>query len=631
MRFGDLRSDAAFLTEQAAQMHEDLEGIGAYALRRLNPSAHTSAEELADTAERMQRKLQKSEKLLGMLEKHQADISELCSETEQGIIKLKSDKMKLTAPEEIREIEEQISRLQEQKEKLDWMQQSACEMTEQFRDRVNRTGEILHNVEDAHSGLIQAAQRRKDIAKGVVTAPAKVAASSFKRTAKDAVRRANPLDKQINKGDTADHGMESLRLAYRTGKKTVQTAKSTAKTAKSTVKAVKKAPRVVVNIAKQTVNAVRKTVRVTAAVLTHVVAALINPVTWIILFCGVVIYVILSIVVIIMGGASTQDATQAISYTQQVGIDDTDMDEAREFYRLACDRNKGNFSNLINGLYYSASNLKNSDLVYMERNAVGTIRQYTRGFPTNTWKNSLIAAWLISLPEEHAIAIAYVYLEKQENTAHGTEQQIYQIEYTQDVFNEIVDQAVRWSDTTYGHQQCAGNNCSEHHDRRPNPAYQAAQTEYTNCVNRRDDFNAMVVPRANDYARLLNQYYNAPPPAQSAMQGALDNAWAMLVQAFRNWESVFGYTGWTIDEYIGINGSAWLQQFTDTAWRTLQNTDEYITTTYYTCDHLHTLHSIGLYTYDKETVMTALGFTDADKEWENLIELGMTLDLTGGA
>ena len=24
-------------------------------------------------------------------------------------------------------------------------------------------------------------------------------------------------------------------------------------------------------------------------------------------------------------------------------------------------------------------------------------------------------------------------------------------------------------------------------------------------------------------------------------------------------------------------------------------------------------------------------FTDADKEWENLIELGMTLDLTGGA
>ncbi len=285
-------------------------------------------------------------------------------------------------------------------------------------------------------------------------------------------RRANPLDKRINIDDTADHGMETLRLAYRTGKKTVQTAKTTvkttAKTAKSTVKTVKNSSRVIVNTTKQTVNVVRKTVRVTAAVLTHVAAALINPITWILLFFGMVIFVILSIVVIIMGGASTQDAALAITYTQQVGIDDADMDEAREFYRLACDRNKGNFSNVLSDLYYSASDLKNSDLAYMERNTVGTIRQYTRGFPTDTWKNSLIAAWMISLPEEQAIAIAYVYLEQQENTAHGTEQQIYQIEYTQDVFNEIVDHAVQWSDTTYGHQQCAGNNCSAHHGRRPN-------------------------------------------------------------------------------------------------------------------------------------------------------------------
>ena len=115
------------------------------------------------------------------------------------------------------------------------------------------------------------------------------------------------------------------------------------------------------------------------------------------------------------------------------------------------------------------------------------------------------------------------------------------------------------------------------------------------------------------------------------MQGALDNAWAMLVQAFRNWESVFGYTGWTINEDIGINGSAWLHQFVDGAQATLDSTEPTITTTYWTCDHLHTLHSIGLFNYDKDTVMTVLGFTDADKELENLIELGMTLDLTGGA
>ena len=30
-------------------------------------------------------------------------------------------------------------------------------------------------------------------------------------------------------------------------------------------------------------------------------------------------------------------------------------------------------------------------------------------------------------------------------------------------------------------------------------------------------------------------------------------------------------------------------------------------------------------------MMTALGFTDADKQWEELIEMGMELDLNRGA
>ncbi len=631
MRFGDLRLDAEYLTEQTAQMHEKLEGVGAFALRRLNPAAHTSTVELAETAERMQKQLEKSDNLLSMLEKHQADISELREKTDQEIIKLKSDRMQLSSPDEIKKIEDQIRSLQDQIDQLDWMQESAGKMTDQFQDRVNRTGEILRDVQSEHYNRIAAAQRRKDIAKGIVAAPAKVTVSAVKRTAKDALRRANPLDKKINKGDTADHGMESLRLAYRTGKKTVQTARSTAKTVKTTAKAVRKAPRVIVNTARRTAKAVTTTVKVTVNILTHVVAALINPVTWILLFFGMVIFVILSIVVMIMGGASSQEATQAISYTQQVGIDDTDLDDAREYYRLACERNKGNFGSDIDGLYYSASDLKHSDLVYMERSVVGAVTQYTRGFPTNQYKSTLKSAWTISVPEEEAIAIAYVYLQMQENAAHGTDQQIYQITYTQDIFNQIVDAAVQWSDTTYRNQTCAENNCSEHHDSHPNPAYAAAQADYTNCVTRQNDFNAMVVPKATAYRDLLATYNNTPAAGQSAMQGALDNAWAELVQAFGNWEFVFGWTGWAINEDIGINGSAWLQQFTDAAWTTLQNTDEYITTSYWTCDHLHTLHSFGLFAYDREAVMTQLGFTDADKEWEHLIELGMNLDLTGGA
>lgn len=453
------------------------------------------------------------------------------------------------------------------------------------------------------------------------------AVQSGKNTLKNGFDKANPLDQRINQNDTADHGMESLRLAYRTGKKSISTVRSAANVGKT----VRKAPRVIYHTARQTVRITAATVKITTNILVHIAAAFINPVTWVVLFFALVVYVMLSVVIIIMGGASTQDATQAISYTQQVGIDDTDLDDAREFYRLACEQNKNNFSALIGGLYYDTANLRESDLVYMERNAAGAVTQYTKGYPTDIWKATLISAWTISVPETEAIAIAYVYLQTQKNSEHGTVQQIYQIEYTQEIFNQIVDTAVQWSEAIYANQTCAACNCSEHHDTQPNPAYQTALDNYNFCMERRDDFVANVVPKADYYSEILANYNSAPPAAQSAMQGTLDNAWAELVQAFQNWEYVFGYTGWAINADIGYNGSAWLNQFIDEAATVLDSTPETITTTYRTCDHQHTLHSIGLFAYDKDTVMTALGFTDADKEWANLIELGMNLDLTGGA
>ena len=627
MKFGDLLSDAAYLTEQTAQMHDDLEGIGASARRRMNPHAHTSAEEIADTAERIQKRLEKSENLIGMLEKHQTDIAELRTETEHEIIRLKSERSQASSADAVGKIEDQLKALQEQREKLDWMQDSAGEMTDQFRERIGQTEQIFHEIEGHHAHLIQSAAQRREIAKGIVTAPTKIAASAAKRTAKDMLRKANPLDKSINIRDTADHGIESLRLAYRTGKKTINTAKTTVKT----VKAVKKAPRVIANTAKRTVNVVAKAAKITTNIVVHVAAALINPFTWIALFMAVVVYVILSIVVILMGGASTQDATQAISYTQQVGMDDVDIDDAREYYRIACEQNKGNFASLINGLYYSNPDLRRSDLVYMERNAAGTVTQYTRGFATPAWKASLINAWMISVPEQEAIAVAYVYLQLQENNAHGTQQQIYQVEYTQDVFNQIVDAAVQWSDTTYPNQQCEQNNCSEHHDSHPNPEFATAQQALNDAIARRDDWNAMVVPRCNEYINALRDYNNTPAAGQPYASQQVENAYAWYEQAVNNWSYAFGRWGLYIDEYLGADMLSDLNSEVSEAQSTLNRTQEYIVTTYRTCDHEHTLHSIGLYTYDKEAVMTALGFSDADKEWENLIELGMNLDLTGGA
>lgn len=457
--------------------------------------------------------------------------------------------------------------------------------------------------------------------------------SAGKRALHDGVSKINPLEKKINKDDTSDHGVESLRLAYRSGKQGASTLKTVNRTVKSTVKTiktVKRAPRAIIHTAKTAMNVTVAAARVTTNVLVHIAAALINPITWIVLFFSIVIYVVLSIVIILMGGASSQSATQAISYTQQVGIDDADLDAAREFYRLACERNKGRFAANINSLYYNTSDLRRSDLVYMIRNVTGSTTQYTKGYPTNGWKQTLISAWTISVPETEAIAIAYVYLELQENSANGTERQIYPIEYTQEVFNQIVDTAVRWSDTKYPNQTCANRDCSEHYGERPNPAYQTARDNYDSCVARRDEFVETVVPKADNYSHMLEYYYTAPPQAQSAMQAALERTKAELIQAFRDWEDEFGYTGWIIDEDIGQDGQAWLDYLVEEARSKLESTPKTIKTPYRTCDNQHTLHSIGLYTYDKDTVMTVLGFADADKQWEELIEMGMELDLSKG-
>lgn len=171
-------------------------------------------------------------------------------------------------------------------------------------------------------------------------------------------------------------------------------------------------------------------------------------------------------------------------------------------------------------------NLRVSNLVYMERNVNGTVTQYTKGFPTSTWKSTLTSAWKITVTEDQAITIAYVYLQMQANQANGTQQQIYQIEYTQDVFNQIVDAAVQWSDATYAGQQCPDNNCSTHMEQHLNPAYTSAQTAYNQAVtayNRAveayNDWVANVTPKSNDFITAETRYndildlYNRTPAA----------------------------------------------------------------------------------------------------------------------
>ena len=56
------------------------------------------------------------------------------------------------------------------------------------------------------------------------------------------------------------------------------------------------------------------------------------------------------------------------------------------------------------------------------------------------------------------------------------------------------------------------------------------------------------------------------------------------------------------------------------AQRTLDNTPETIPEPY--CPYTHTYYGVGLQFFTKEDVMNALGFTDGDRQWVEMTEMG---------
>jgi len=180
---------------------------------------------------------------------------------------------------------------------------------------------------------------------------------------------------------------------------------------------------------------------------------------------------------------------------------------------------------------------------------------------------------------------------------------LYPVSYTQDVFNLIVADMVAVTETQYHGQQCPNADCSVHYHEEPNPDYAEAQADLTAAIARRDDWNIMVVPRSNDYVNAVNEYNNTPAAGQPYAQQRVDSTYALFVQAVNNWSSVFGIWGLNIDGQLGANMQARLNREVAAAETARNNTPETIRTPYYTCDHLHTLHSFGLNFYTAEQVM----------------------------
>jgi hypothetical protein len=191
------------------------------------------------------------------------------------------------------------------------------------------------------------------------------------------------------------------------------------------------------------------------------------------------------------------------------------------------------------------------------------------------------------------------------------------------VFDLIVADMVTVTETTYTRQACPSENCSVHYREEPNPDYTTAQQAFIDAVTRRDDWNLMVVPRCNDYIAALSTYYNTPAAGQSYAWQQVESTYAMYEQAVNNWSFVFGIWGLTIDENLGASMQTQLNNEVTAAETTRNNTPETIQIPYYTCDHLHTLHSFGLNFYTAEQVMQTLSFTEDEKQWVALTAMNI--------
>ena len=397
---------------------------------------------------------------------------------------------------------------------------------------------------------------------------ANVPFSVIKSNIQNVASKANPFDKNINKDDVTDSGIESVRLGYTTIKKgnhaikTVdRTIKTTQRTVKMTRNAVHQTAKVIYKTGKFATKAVIITARVTQTVLVHVTAALMNPIVIVIAAFGVILLMMLMMIVLLMGGGASASRSINTAYSSAAGLGNVSEQYqiALDYFDIAVANRQAEFNAIIDNMYYNYENLPESSVVYMERTAPEPAIIYNKSFSTDERKETLKSAWDMSLTitAKEAIAIAYIYLEKEKNTANHTDGGIYEVTYTQEVFDLILTKCVTYSDTIYDSQYCPSKNCTRHVEIVDNPDYYYAIDKVNEAA---DNFNTS----GSDY-------------------------WA---NEYIYWSNILANTPDTIEQVT------------------------------YICELTHDLHSVGLAFFTKEDIMNALEFTDNDKRWEELTEKG---------
>ncbi len=397
--------------------------------------------------------------------------------------------------------------------------------------------------------------------------PLRYAANKAVSGVRNVGNKLNPIDKPINQNDTVDTGVESLRLGYRTAKK--------GKKAVRGVKLLYKAPVTTVKVAKVSV-------KVTETIVAHIAAFLLSPVFWLLVFILLFITTLIIPLVIILAGGGAAGTTKSKAYGTAAGSNQfitTAFVDAENYYNIASDNKRNEFNSLIDSLYFNTNDLVHSDLVYMKCSHDGS--EYQTSLATDTRKQQLKDKFINSLPKAEAIALVYVYLEKQQNNDNNTTGEIYEVEFTQQAFDDLLDKMISWTETIYSRQECPGHDCTR---------------------------DPHLFDEWKDYEHRENECYNSFNPYWDAYNGyiSVDEWWNRFGWLMNGNYPYFDNDGNDYRDYISSRCEYNHNMAMDAKSR-YENSR--------VCVHEHNLHSIGLDIISKEAVMDSWGFDENDKQW----------------
>lgn len=437
---------------------------------------------------------------------------------------------------------------------------------------------------------------------------------------KEIEEKVNPLEQKVNTHETADSGTESLKLAnqtLKTANKTVRTTKSAVKTTKNIVKntpkAIKKTAKTTKEVAKATAKAakvtfkvtvkvVEVTVKVAAKVITEIAAALSNPYVLLVLAIIIVVVLIIYGFVILFGGGDTNQKAM----TQAIGLGNVEeqYDYGKDFYNTALENRKNELSDIMNNLDYDTEDREKSDLLYYKRFDPTQII-YEKDFPTDTRKQNIMNTWEHQFDDSEVIdfiAIAYVYLEKKKNDEQNTHLNIYEVEFTQEIFDELIEKCIKFVDTVNQNQECPNVDCTR--DKKAHTEWQKSDKLLNKCI---DGYN--------EWVKEIQPYID---------ENGYDEEWAKW-RVYENWYSVYSEvfpeepmcdSSEVAEEYRKYCGDIYNELET----KTKELEEIYKAST--ACYHEHELHSLGVSFFDEEQLMDALDFDETEKQWAELTAYG---------